>query len=114
LSSPVSHEGLGVCARPSWWSAEEFARLDEVGRLPEGALLTACETQGAPYGMLAAGTRMRLLRAAGDDGGAATKYLELDSASLEPGSRPLLGLFAPAYLAEDGFDEILREARDYG
>lgn len=95
-------------------SATEFARLDEAGRLPEGALLAACDANGAAYGMLAAGTRMRLLRAAGDDGGAATRYLELDCASLEPGSRPLLGLLAPAYLAEDGFEEVLREARDYG
>ena len=95
-------------------SGEEFARLDEAGRLPEGALLTACEEWGAPYGMLAAGPRMRLLRAAGDDGGAATSYLELDAAKLEPDDRPLLALFAPAYLAEGGFDEVLRDARDYG
>ncbi len=95
-------------------SATEFARLDEAGRLPEGALLTACDANGTPFGLLAAGSRMRLLRAAGDDGGAATRYLELDCASLEPESRPLLGLLAPAYLAEDGFEQILHEARDYG
>ena len=93
-------------------SAEEFARLDEAGRLPEGALLAACDEHGAPYGMLAAGTRMRLLRAAGDDGGAATRYLELDAAKLESEDRPLLGLLAPAYLAEGGFDDVLaRSAR---
>ena len=95
-------------------SAEEFARLDEAGRLPEGALLAACEQNGAPYGILAAGTRMRLLRAIGDDGGAATTYLELDAAKLEPEDRPLLGLLAPAYLADGGFDDVLREAGDYG
>jgi hypothetical protein len=95
-------------------SAMEFARLDEAGRLPEGALLTACDANGAPFGMLAAGTRMRLMRAAGDGGGASTRYLELDCASLEPESRPLLGLLAPAYLAGDGFGEVLHEARDYG
>jgi hypothetical protein len=54
---------------------------------------------------------MRLLQAAGDDGGAATTYLELDAAKLEPADRPLLGLLAPAYLAEGGFEEVLREAR---
>jgi hypothetical protein len=95
-------------------SAEEFARLDEAGRLPEGALLTACDEQGAPYGMLAAGTRMRVLRAVGDDGGSANRYLELDADALEPGARPLLGLLAPRYLADGGLDEVLREARDYG
>jgi hypothetical protein len=95
-------------------SAEEFARLDETGRLPEGSLLAACDEQGAPYGMLAAGTRMRLLRAAADAGGAANRYLELDAAALEPDDRPLLGLLAPAYLADGGLDEVLRESRDYG
>ncbi|HEY6550553.1 MAG TPA: hypothetical protein VIY71_05065, partial [Solirubrobacterales bacterium] len=95
-------------------SATEFARLDEAGRLPEGALLTACDANGTPFGLLAAGSRMRLLRAAGDDGGAATRYLELDCTSLEPENRPLLGLLAPAYLAGGGFEQVLHEARDYG
>jgi len=40
--------------------------------------------------------------------------LELDAAKLEPVDRPLLGLLAPAFLAEGGFEEVLREARDYG
>jgi hypothetical protein len=79
-------------------TAEEFARLDEAGRLPEGALLAACAAHNAPFGMLAAGPRMRLLRVTGDDGGAATTYLELDAAKLEREDRPLLGLLAPAYL----------------
>jgi Eco57I restriction-modification methylase len=95
-------------------SADEFARLDEGGRLPEGALLTDCDANGAAYGILAAGSRMRLLRATGDDSGGPTRYLELDAAALEPGDRPLLGLLAPVYLVKGGFDEILREARDYG
>jgi len=95
-------------------SAEEFARLDEAGRLPEGSLLAACDEQGTPYGLLAAGSRMRLLRAVGDDGGSANRYLELDAAALEPADRPLLGLLSPAYLADDGLEQVLREARDYG
>jgi hypothetical protein len=95
-------------------SPEEFARLDESGRLPEGALLAACDAQGAPYGILAAGSRMRLLRASGDDGGASTRYLELDPPSLEREDQPLLGLLSPRYLLEDGLEEVLREARDYG
>jgi hypothetical protein len=95
-------------------TADEFARLDDAGRLPEGALLAACEAHNAPYGMLAAGSRMRLLRVAGDDGGAAGTYLELDAGRLEEEDRPVLGLLAPAYLADGGFAEVLREARDYG
>lgn len=95
-------------------SAHEFARLDEDGTLPEGALLASCDTHNAPFGILAAGSRMRLMRAAGDDGGVATRYLELDASKLEPEDRPLLGLLAPAYLAEGGFADVQREARDYG
>jgi hypothetical protein len=94
-------------------SAEEFARLNEAGHLPEGALLAACDAHNTAYGMLAAGPRMRLLRAAGDDGGAATTYLELDAAKLEPGDRPLLGLLAPTYLAGGGFEEVLRETVEH-
>lgn len=95
-------------------SGDQFARLDESGRLPEGALVADCMAHGAPYGMLAAGTRMRLLRAGRDDAGTVTRYLELDPAALEPDTLPLTGLLAPSYLANGGFEDILREARDYG
>ncbi|MGH2951385.1 MAG: Eco57I restriction-modification methylase domain-containing protein, partial [Solirubrobacterales bacterium] len=95
-------------------SAAEFARLDEEGRLPEGALLADCDRHGAPFGLLAAGARMRLLHAGGEEAGQASRYLELDAALIEPESRPLLGLLAPAYLAEGGLAGVLAEARDYG
>ncbi|MEX2193910.1 MAG: hypothetical protein WD844_01370 [Thermoleophilaceae bacterium] len=95
-------------------SADQFARLDEAGRLPEGTLIADCLAQGAAYGMLAAGSRIRLLRAGTDEAGAATRYLELDSSVLDSDDRPLLGLLAPEYLAEGGFEDVLREARDYG
>lgn len=95
-------------------SAARFARLDEQGRLPEGALIADCRAQGARYGILAAGPRLRLLAAGDDIAGTATRYLELDAATLEPDRRPLLGLLAPDYLAGGGLDEVLAEARDYG
>lgn len=95
-------------------SAAEFARLDEDGRLPEGALLADCEASGAPFGMQTAGSRMRLFRASGEEAGQTTRYLELDAHLLEPDARPLLGLLAPQYLAEGGFATLLSEARDYG
>lgn len=91
-----------------------FARLDEQGRLPEGALIAACREHGAAYGLLAAGTRVRLLAAGPEEAGATTRYLELDAAALEPDMRPLLGLLAPAYLVDGAFREVLGEARDYG
>jgi hypothetical protein len=95
-------------------SADQFARLDEAGRLPEGALVADCLASGAPYGLLAAGARMRLLRAGRDDAGSTMRYLELDPAAMEPEYLPLVGLLAPAFLASGGFEELLVEARDYG
>jgi hypothetical protein len=95
-------------------SADQFARLDEAGRLPEGALVTDCLASGAPYGLLAAGARMRLLRAGHDDAGSTTRYLELDPAAMEPDYLPLVGLLAPEFLASGGLEDLLVEARDYG
>jgi hypothetical protein len=95
-------------------SADQFARLDEAGRLPEGALVTDCLASGAPYGLLAAGARMRLLRAGHDDAGSTTRYLELDPAAMEPDYLPLVGLLAPGFLASGGLENLLVEARDYG
>jgi hypothetical protein len=95
-------------------SGDQFARLDEAGRLPEGALVADCLAHGARYGLLTAGTRLRLLRAGSDVPGSTTRYLELDPAAIEPEYQPLLGLLAPAYLADGGLDELLVEARDYG
>ncbi len=91
-----------------------FARLDEHGRLPEGALIAACREHGAAYGLLAAGTRLRLLAAGPNEAGATTRYLELDAAALEPDMRPLLGLLSPPYLVDGAFREVLGDARDYG
>ena len=91
-----------------------FARLDEEGRLPEGALVAQCRALGAPYGILAAGPRLRLLAAGREEAGATTSYLELDAAALEPDRRALLGLLAPRYLAQGELRTVLEEARDYG
>ena len=111
LAKADGRPALVVHPRAQAWL---FARLDDEGRLPEGALLADCRAHGAPYGLLAAGTRMRLLAAGTDEAGAATRYLELDSAALEPRMRPLLGLLAPTYLSDGGFREVLSDARDHG
>lgn len=94
--------------------SDAFARMDESGRLPEGALAADCAEHGAPYGILAAGSRMRLLAAGSEEGGATTRYLELDPAVLGPGELPLTGLLAPRYLDEGELDLLLTEARRYG
>jgi hypothetical protein len=95
-------------------SAFQFARLDEQGRLPEGALIADCQAHGARYGLLVAGSRMRLLSAAPEDAGATTNYLELDALALEPSMAPLLALLSPPYLADGGLAKLLTDARDYG
>jgi len=89
--------------------AAHFARLDEHGRLPEGALIADCRAHGARYGVLAAGPRLRLLAAGDEDAGSATRYLELDASALEPEARPLLGLLSPRYLAGGELQALLTE-----
>ena len=107
-------EGRPVAVVHPYPSAEQFARLGADGKLPEGALLADCRTHGAPYGLLAAATRLRLLAAGPEEAGAATRYLDLDLGVIDPAMAPLIGLFAPAYLARGGFAEVMDEARDYG
>ncbi len=95
-------------------SPAQFARFDDQGRLPEGALLAACREAGVDYGLLVAGSRLRLLATGAEEAGAITRYLDLDTSALDPSSQPLLGLLAPEYLAEGAMAELLAEARDYG
>lgn len=92
----------------------EFARLADDGRPPEGILLNDCAAEGVSYGLLASGSRVRLFDAAPLAGSAAARYIDLDAAVLQDDDRPYLGLLAPAYLAEDRFAALQREARDYG
>jgi Eco57I restriction-modification methylase len=92
----------------------EFARLDEDGRPPEGVLLNDCRSDGADYGILAAGSRLRLFQVASQAGSASSRYIDLDTASLQEDDRPFLGLLAPQYLAEGDFTELEVEARAFG
>ncbi len=96
-----------------------FARLDEEGRPPEGILSLECHAEGVPYGILASGPRMRLFRSGivADPGApaATTSYLELDASELRPEDRPLLALFSPETLAQDGlFARFLEQSRRFG
>jgi hypothetical protein len=110
----ASAEGRPILIVHPYRSAEQFARLDEEGRLPEGALVADCLAHGAPYGVLAADSRMRLLRAGRDDTGVTTRYLELDPAAIDSTHLPLIGLLSPEFLADGAFEAVLTEARDYG
>ena len=91
-----------------------FSKLDADGRPPEGILLEGCRRTNADYGILAAGTRLRLFEATPESGSAIARYLELDTAALAAEDRALLGLLTPPYLAEGGFGRLMAEARAYG
>ena len=92
--------------------ARDLSRVDSQGRPPEGLLLTDCEAQGAPFGILAQGSRCRLF----DAGSAspASQWLEMDSRLLGRDRLPFLALVAPRFLAEDGFAALRQEARNFG
>lgn len=92
--------------------ATDFARLDRDGRPPGGVLLEDCLAAGAPNGLLVSGSRLRLFAARPDTGSAVARYLEVDASALPDSDRPLLGLLAPAMLAEGGFGALARDARD--
>ncbi|MBI2683948.1 MAG: hypothetical protein HYX33_00925 [Actinobacteria bacterium] len=118
---PLPHRGVLARAsgRPalvvhSFQSAAQFARLDDQGRLPEGALVSACMEHGVAFGLLVAGSRLRLLSTSAAEAGTTTRYLDLDVATLEPADRPLLGLLAPESLVDGELAAVLAEARDYG
>jgi len=92
----------------------EFARLDQEGRPPEGVLLNDCHADGAPYGILAHGTRLRLLDADTTRGPAVAQYLDLDTDALQDDDRPFLALLGPEFLAEAQFAALREEARAFG
>jgi hypothetical protein len=91
-----------------------LSRLDAEGRPPEGVLLNACRRENVPYGILAAGPRLRLFEARPHTGSAVGRYLELDAASTPAEDRPLLGLLSPAFLAGEEFAALMDEARRFG
>jgi hypothetical protein len=94
--------------------AAAFARLDDNGRPPEGLLLNDCLADGAAFGILAAGGRLRLFHADPLVGSASAQYLDLDASTLQDDDRPLLAILSPEYLAGNGFEELVDEARNFG
>ena len=95
-------------------AAVDFTRLDDQGRPPEGLLLNDCEADGAPFGMMASGGRIRLFRREAEIGSASARYLDVDAASLRPEDHPFLALLGPTYLADGEFEKLQTEARDFG
>ena len=94
---------------------DSFGLLDMNGALPEGLLLSACDQEGADWGVLAGGGRYRLFQRRPAWGAAGGQYVEIDADELDAESRFCLGLLSPKSLCEDGWlVGWAREARDFG
>lgn len=94
--------------------ANEFARLDADGRPPEGVLLNDCEADGAAFGLLTAGGRLRLFRSDPQVGSASSQYLDVDAGALQDDDLAFLALLSPDFLADGEFDRLQTEARSFG
>lgn len=92
----------------------EFSRLDQDARPPEGVLINDCLSEGAPFGLLTSGSRLRLFESEPGTGAAVAQYIDLDAGALQVDDRPFLGLLSPAFLAEGGFEKLRDEARQFG
>lgn len=108
------HDGRPVAVVHPKPDPSDFARLDAEGRPPEGLLLNDCAREGAAYGLLTSGARLRLFNADPVQGAAATQWLDIDVTALRPEDRALLGLLAPASLAEAGLRALQRDAQAFG
>ncbi len=108
------HDGRPIAVIHPVREAAEFSRLDADGRPPEGLLLNDCQADGAPFGIQAAGSRLRLFEADPQVGSAASRYVDLDSSALQIDDFPFLVLLAPEYLAEGEFAALQEEARNFG
>ena len=96
-------------------TADEFARMDEEGRLPEGVLLADCHKEGAPWGIMAARGRLRLFDAKAARGAASERWIDIDLLQLPAEYLHLIGLFAPSALSEGGsWPRLVDDARDFG
>lgn len=92
----------------------EFSRLDTDGRPPEGMLLNDCSSDGAPYGLLACASRLRLFEAEATVGSSAASYVDLDVSTLQDDDLAFVALLGPDYLAMGGFSALQHEARAFG
>ena len=77
------HEGRPVAVVHPKADTAEFARLDQDGRPPEGVLLNDCQADGAAYGLLASGGRLRLFQIEQTHGPSSARYIDLDAGALQ-------------------------------
>lgn len=108
------YEGRPVAVVHPVREAAEFSRLDAEGRPPEGLLLNDCQADGADFGLLVSGSRLRLFEVAPSTGSAASRYLDVDASALQDDDLPFVALVGPDYLAAGEFDALQAEARNFG
>ena len=97
-------------------SVEQFSRIDDSGKLPEGELLLACRREGTAWGLMACGLTFRLFEIEPDIGSAASRFLEIDLSDVPEEQQRVLGILSPAALAPTGgrFKDWVLEARQFG
>ncbi len=111
----ASHNGRPVLLIHVYPSPGQFARMQESGRLPEGALVAACQAEGVAWGLLAADDTLRLFQAKVERGAATDRWLELDPSHLDEDNAYLLGLLAPGSLDGDALLlSLITESRNFG
>ncbi len=111
----AAHEGRALAVVHPKRNPGEFSRMDDEGRLPEGLLLADCAEADAPWGVMTAGTRLRLFHAGAARGAASERWIDLDLARLPDDRRELIGLFSPDALRGDGvLARLIEDARDFG
>lgn len=97
-------------------SVEQFSRIDDNGKLPEGELLLACRREGTAWGLMACGLTFRLFEIDPDVGSAASRFLEIDISDVPEEQQKILGVLSPSALAPtDGrFKDWIMQARQFG
>ena len=110
----LRYDGAPVAVIHLYSSAEHFGNLTD-GVFPEGRALADCAEHGALWGILASGSRFRLLQHKPMVGAATGQHLEIDCVELDRKDRLYMGLLAPESLREGGWlTKWIVEAKDFG
>ena len=109
----LTHNDARVAVVHPKRSVEQFSRIDDSGKLPEGELLLDCRREGTAWGLMVCGLTFRLFEIEPDIGSAASRFLEIDISEVPEEQLRVLGILSPAALAPAGgrFKDWVMEAR---
>ena len=109
----LTHNDARVAVVHPKRSVEQFSRIDDSGKLPEGELLLDCRREGTAWGLMVCGLTFRLFEIEPDIGSAASRFLEIDISEVPDEQLRVLGILSPAALAPTGgrFKDWVMEAR---